>query len=50
MNMNLKEAFRFQNKLQAILGDALLILGQDRNVTETENNYLRKKVTDKAQG
>ena len=49
MNMNLKEAFRFQNKLQAILGDALLILGQDRNVTETENTYLRKKVMPEAE-
>ena len=49
MNMNLKEAFRFQNKLQAILGDSLLILGQDRNVTETENTYLRKKVMPEAE-
>ena len=37
--MNMKEAFRFQNKLKTILEEAKFILGQDRNVTKTENTY-----------
>ena len=47
--MNMKDAFRFQNKLQTLLGEALTILSQDRNVTETENTYLRKKVMPEAE-
>ncbi len=47
--MNMKEAFRFQNKLKTILEEARCILGQDRNVTKTENTYLRKKVMPEAE-
>ena len=47
--MNMKEAFRFQNKLKTILEEAKFILGQDRNVTKTENTYLRKKVMPEAE-
>lgn len=41
--MNLKEAFRFQNKLQALMETALDVLGNDCNVTTVKNIYLRKK-------
>ncbi|MBE6909009.1 MAG: hypothetical protein E7474_05455 [Ruminococcaceae bacterium] len=42
--MNLKEAFRFQNKLNSLLGEAELVLERDSNVMKVENTYLRKKV------
>ena len=42
--MNLKEAFRYQNKLQSFLDEAQSILGRDSNVTRVENTYLRHKV------
>ena len=42
--MNLKEAFRYQNKLQSFMTDALCILRSDENVTRTETTYLRHKV------
>ena len=42
--MNLKEAFRYQNKLQNLMGEAQLILSRERNVTKVENTYLRHKV------
>jgi len=42
--MNLKEAFRFQNKLNSLLGEAELVLEHDSNVMKVENTYLRKKV------
>lgn len=42
--MNLKEAFRYQNKLQRLMDEAQLILGRDRNVTQVENTALRHKV------
>ena len=42
--MNLKEAFRYQNKLQALMEEAQGILGRDSNVTKVESTYLRKKV------
>ena len=42
--MNLKEAFRYQNKLQSFLDDAQSILDRDSNVTRVENTYLRHKV------
>ncbi len=42
--MNLKEAFRFQNKLEAILNEAQDILKFDRNVMKTKLHYLRSKV------
>ena len=47
--MNLKEAFRYQNKLQAILDEAQGILDGDRNVTKVENTYLRHKVMTEAE-
>jgi len=47
--MNLKEAFRFQNKLQSLMEDAQSILGSDRNITKVQNTYLRKKVMAEAE-
>jgi hypothetical protein len=47
--MNLKEAFRFQNKLQSLMDEAQGILGRDSNVTKVENTYLRKKVMAEAE-
>lgn len=47
--MNLKEAFRFQNKLQSLMEEAQGILGSDRNITKVENTYLRKKVMAEAE-
>ena len=42
--MNLKEAFRYQNKLQTLADEAQGILSCDANVTKVENTYLRHKV------
>ena len=42
--MNLKEAFRFQNKLQNLMDNAELILDDDRNITEIKVTALHKKV------
>lgn len=42
--MNLKEAFRYQNKLQSFLDEAQSILDRDANITKVENTYLRRKV------
>ena len=47
--MNLKEAFRFQNKLGALMEEAQNILGRDANITKVTNTYLRKKVFDGAE-
>ena len=47
--MNLKEAFRYQNKLQRLMDEAEGILGRDRNVTKVENTALRHKVNPEAQ-
>ena len=47
--MNLKEAFRYQNKLQAFQDEAQGILDDDRNVTKVENTYLRHKVMTEAE-
>ena len=47
--MNLKEAFRFQNKLQSLMDEAQSILGRDQNVTKVQNTYLRKKVMAEAE-
>ena len=47
--MNLKEAFRFQNKLQALLDEAQEILSSERNVTVTESTYYRHKVMSEAE-
>ncbi len=42
--MNMKEAFRFQNKLDAILSEAEDILKIDRNVMKQQSHYLHSKV------
>lgn len=47
--MNLKEAFRFQNKIGALMDEAQNVLGRDANITRVENTYLRKKVFDGAE-
>ena len=43
--MNLKEAFRFQNKLGTLMDEAQGILGREANITKVENTYLRQKVS-----
>ena len=47
--MNLKEAFRYQNKLQTLMDEAQGILSCDANVTKVENTYLRHQVMAEAQ-
>lgn len=47
--MNLKEAFRFQNKLQRLLDESLSILRRDENVMKVENTALRHKVHPEAE-
>ena len=47
--MNLKEAFRYQNKLQSFLDEAQSILDRDTNITKVENTYLRRKVMAEAE-
>ena len=47
--MNLKEAFRFQNKLQSMMDEAQSILGSTANITKVQNTYLRKKVMPEAE-
>ena len=47
--MNLKEAFRFQNKLQSMMDEAQAILGVTSNVTKVQNTYLRHKVMAEAE-
>ena len=47
--MNLKEAFRFQNKLQSMMDEAQSILGNTANITKVQNTYLRKKVMTEAE-
>ena len=47
--MNLKEAFRYQNKLQSFMDEAQNILDCDANVTKVENTYLRHKVMPEAE-
>ena len=42
--MNLKEAFRYQNKLQRLMEEAQCILSRERNVVKTENTALLHKV------
>ena len=46
--MNLKEAFRYQNKLQSFMDEAQGVLDRDANVTKVENTYLRRKVMPEA--
>ena len=47
--MNLKEAFRYQNKLQQLLDEAAMILSYDRNITKVENTTLLHKVNPDAE-
>ena len=47
--MNLKEAFRFQNKLQALMNEAQSILNLDRNVCQVQTTLLRSKVMPEAE-
>lgn len=47
--MNLKEAFRYQNKLQRLMEEAQAILSRDKNVTKVENTILRHKVNPEAE-
>ena len=47
--MNLKEAFRFQNKLQSMMDEAHSIIGSTANITKVQNTYLRKKVMPEAE-
>ena len=42
--MNLKEAFRYQNKLQALMSEAEGILMSDRNITKIQTTVFHKKV------
>ncbi len=47
--MNLKEAFRFQNKLQSMMDESRRILQQEDNVTKQETTLLKKKVMAEAE-
>ena len=47
--MNLKEAFRFQNKLQTLMMEARRILEDDDNITKVQNTYLRHTVMAEAE-
>lgn len=47
--MNLKEAFRYQNKLQRLMAEAEGILMRDNNVTKVENTALQHKVNPEAE-
>ena len=42
--MNLKEAFRYQNRLQSLITEARMILGNENNVTVQEVTLLKKRV------
>lgn len=46
--MNLKEAFRFQNKLQGLMEEAQRHLGNDQNVLKVKTTYLRSKAMEGA--
>lgn len=47
--MNLKEAFRYQNKLQSTIDEAQLYLSDEANVTKVQKTYLRHKVNPEAE-
>lgn len=42
--MNLKEAFRFNNKLQSFIEKAQLILENEANITEVKTTYYRHRI------
>lgn len=46
--MNLKEAFRYQNKIQALMCEAENILRNRANITKVTNTNLRHKVMPEA--
>ena len=46
--INLKEAFRFQNKLEKLLRETQVILGNEDSVTLTKRTYLYKKANPEA--
>ena len=47
--MNLKDAFRFQNKLQSVMTEAMDILEDHRNILKIKTTHLRSKVMGEAQ-
>lgn len=47
--MNLKEAFRYQNKLQQLMNETQSILSEEQNVTRVESTLLLHKVNPEAQ-
>ena len=47
--MNLKEAFRYQNKLQSFMDESMSILMNPSNTTKVETTYLRSKVMSEAE-
>ena len=47
--MNLKEAFRYQNKLASFMEEAVSILDRDNNVTKEEDTFLRHKANPEAE-
>ena len=47
--MNLKEAFRYQNRLQGLITEARMILGDESNVTVQEVTLLKRKVMAEAE-
>lgn len=46
--MNLKEAFRLQNKLHSLMDEVQEILLQEQNITKVQTTLLRKKVMPEA--
>ena len=42
--MNLKDAFRYQNKIQSFIDEVQCILSNESNITKVENTHLRHKV------
>ena len=47
--MNLKDAFRVQNKLQSVMAQAMEILEDHRNILKIKTTHLRSKVMGEAQ-
>lgn len=47
--MNLKEAFRYQNRLDAFMETAQDVLDDEANITKVANTYLRHKVNAEAE-
>lgn len=47
--MNMKDAFRFQNKLKGLMCEATSILQDQRNIVKVKTTHLRSKVMPDAQ-